>query len=408
MKSIRQRNLKLSLDAPVTQTIYNERGQVLLTEGQIIPSPEALQKIYQIGFVLQDRPVTIVPPKQDFLAELGQKIIVHERQFDILYTLQDWLKSIYEKAPHSFEEPLAWQKDLNQLILFLNHLYDKDKSQIIGLYQLYSLEAPWHSKTLQGALLIKLLAESYGYSHDTQSLMMAIFLTMDLGMPSQIYQWEQQKEPLSSEQWAHIRAHPYVGAEWLQKLGVTSPLWLQVVQEHHERLDGSGYPHQLTQPNFLSQMVAVVDTYTALNRQRGDRDAIPAQAALRYLYLERGKGLNADIVEKFVKVLGVFPTGSFVKLNNHETAIVVSQHEQPLQPIIKAVQGTDGLLLETAPRRNPSSTPIVGMTMPFNHKNTLTLTPMIWKKQLLFQFSQLLQQTPLNVFELSDVVLPAP
>lgn len=189
-----------------------------------------------------------------------------------------------------------------------------------------------------------------------------------------------------------------MGSEWLQKLGVRSHLWLKATQEHHERLDGSDYPHPLTSPHFVSQLLAVVDTYTALNRQRGDRDAIPAQAALRYLYLERGRGLNAEMVERFVKTIGVFPTGSFVRLHNQEIAIVVAQQEQPLQPIIKAVQGVDGLLLETAPRRNHSLVPIVGMTTPLNHKNTLTLTPMIWKKQLLFRITPLLQREPYNVF----------
>lgn len=192
MKSIRQRNLKLTLGQPLNQTIYNERGQVLLSEGQMIPSHEALQKIYQIGYVLHDAP-TVTMPKKDFFENLNEKNIDHTKPFDILFMLQNELKTIYDQAPFSFKDPEHWQLQVNWLILFLNHLCEKYKHQIIGLYQLYALESTWHHKILQGTILIKMLAASYWYSPTIQSWIMAIFLTKDIGMPHEIHQWEQQK-----------------------------------------------------------------------------------------------------------------------------------------------------------------------------------------------------------------------
>ena len=111
--------------------------------------------------------------------------------------------------------------------------------------------------------------------------------------------------------------------------------------EHHERVDGTGYPLRRSKPE-LSQfglIAAIVDIYDAVTSDRCYHKGKTPHETLQLLYRLGAQGhVDGVLVQQFVQVLGVYPVGSCVALNTDETAIVKQlNHQAPLQPLVVLV-----------------------------------------------------------------------
>jgi HD-GYP domain-containing protein (c-di-GMP phosphodiesterase class II) len=114
---------------------------------------------------------------------------------------------------------------------------------------------------------------------------------------------------------------------------------------HHERSDGSGYPNRLQGQNIgmIGSIAAIVDSYDAMTVRRPYAEPQPPSAAISTLYKLRGLRYDAALVEQFIRCIGIFPVGSFVKLNSGEVAIVIAQNAaRRLQPRVMVVRDAEG------------------------------------------------------------------
>ena len=102
---------------------------------------------------------------------------------------------------------------------------------------------------------------------------------------------------------------------------------LGVVQYHHERHDGGGYPFSLqgTQIPLLARIAGIVDSYDAITSPRPWAEARNATWAVSILYAERDKSFQSALVEQFIQSIGVYPTGTLVELSNSEVGVVIAQ-----------------------------------------------------------------------------------
>lgn len=110
---------------------------------------------------------------------------------------------------------------------------------------------------------------------------------------------------------------------------------LQMVAEHHERFDGSGYPGQLAGKAIspLGKIAGLVDTYDAMTSERPYARALTSVEAVSRLYELRNTEFQAQLVEEFIQAIGVYPTGTLVHLSNHEVGVVIAQNpERRLRP----------------------------------------------------------------------------
>lgn len=104
--------------------------------------------------------------------------------------------------------------------------------------------------------------------------------------------------PLTEEEWEHIRRHPVDGFEILRRVPGCSIFSAQIAYQHHERLDGSGYPRRLQGPSIHlhARICAVVDVFDALTSDRPYRRALPVARAMMVLREQSGAKLDATIV----------------------------------------------------------------------------------------------------------------
>jgi len=140
-----------------------------------------------------------------------------------------------------------------------------------------------------------------------------------------------------------MRDHVYYGVRFLESMGMASHI-TQTVGEHHERLDGYGYPNGSRGDEISREgrMLAIVDMYDALTADRCYKAGMPGQKALQILLNDSPEKLDRELVQRFIKCMGVYPVGSLVKLSNERIAMVVRQSDSPLTPLVKVFYSLRG------------------------------------------------------------------
>lgn len=178
-------------------------------------------------------------------------------------------------------------------------------------------------------------------------------LTMNLSILDLQQVLARQAEPLTPQQRELLNIHPTMARDRLEAMGVTDPVWLRAVAEHHETCDGKGYPNALTSVSPEAEIINVLDRYCAIMSHRRDREGKPANVVARELYLSTSGSLQA-VVARVIKAFGLFPPGRFVRLANGEIAIVLQRGEQANKPVVATLIGAQGAKLMDAFRRDTS------------------------------------------------------
>jgi HD-GYP domain-containing protein (c-di-GMP phosphodiesterase class II) len=159
-------------------------------------------------------------------------------------------------------------------------------------------------------------------------------------------------DPFTDQERRLLEQHPLLGGAILEQADKISMAAHQIVVEHHERLNGTGYPPKSGQRPMspLSQIVAITDAYDAMITGRNGVLQKPIDA-LRELYRDANAGaFDRDLVEKVIRSLGVYPVGSLVELSTGERGIVLAANRNDtLKPTIRLVLSRDGLPLSRGP-----------------------------------------------------------
>lgn len=141
-----------------------------------------------------------------------------------------------------------------------------------------------------------------------------------------------------------MKKHVEYGVSFLSAMKIDDEL-IRFVSEHHERLDGQGYPAKLSgeQISFHGRILAITDMYDALTADRCYKAGMSSQKALQILLKDSETKLDKALLQKFIKCMGVYPMGSLVELSNQRVGMVMQQNEkQPLSPVVKVIYTTVG------------------------------------------------------------------
>jgi HD-GYP domain-containing protein (c-di-GMP phosphodiesterase class II) len=137
---------------------------------------------------------------------------------------------------------------------------------------------------------------------------------------------------LTDEEFAVIRKHPSDGYDILRKSPDVGEIPLDITLHHHERFDGSGYPDKLPGDKIsqMAQMAAIVDVYDAITADRCYHKGMSAAEALRKIYEWSKFHFNPQLVQAFMRCVGIYPVGTLVLLESGRLGVVTEPHETNL------------------------------------------------------------------------------
>ena len=148
---------------------------------------------------------------------------------------------------------------------------------------------------------------------------------------------------LTDEEFVVIKGHPRKGWEILNISEGANEIALDVCLHHHERVDGKGYPEKISgdELTLFARMGAVCDVYDALTSNRCYKNGWEPAEALRKMAEWRQGHFDEKVFHAFVRAVGIYPTGTLVKLKSGNLAVVVEQTDKGLlMPIVKAFFST--------------------------------------------------------------------
>ena len=172
----------------------------------------------------------------------------------------------------------------------------------------------------------------------------------DIGMTELPPELLDQAENLSQKQRNIIRAHPKMGAEMVKESQEVDFEVLAIIENHHERADGSGYPLGLEGAAIplLARIAGIVDAYDAMITPRPYAPARTSHEAVQELLDLKGTVFQEALIEQFIQAIGLFPTGTMVELNTGEVAITLKQNvTRRLKPEVLIVLDADKNRLES-------------------------------------------------------------
>lgn len=144
---------------------------------------------------------------------------------------------------------------------------------------------------------------------------------------------------LSKEELNIVKKHASEGYQYLSKYDVDDVVMLSAVLFHHEKYDGSGYPHGLKGEKIplFSRIISVADVYDALTSHRPYRIPESPSEAVEYIMGNSGIAFEYDIVCALLKKLQLYPVGSVVRLSNGQKALVLD-NKNSLRPMVKVLE----------------------------------------------------------------------
>lgn len=342
-----------NLDRPWLDTPFLLQGFVIKGQEDI----DALQKFCEFVFIdtEQGTPADIYLDEpaeldkhyvEDFL-QAGKRMVDYENQSSLLQ-----------------EQPVS-EQTLDQASVKVANIMDNLKTgDSLDLQAVRSAIQPMldsmirNSDTLLWMLRLR-ENDEYSYQHATDNCVLALafgrflglykedlrtlamgMLLLDVGKVKIAPEILNKPGILTKAEFSVAKKHVDFGVQILRDTPGVSEAVIEIVQTHHERFDGSGYPQGLKdkQIPIYGRIAAIIDHYTAMTRKTPYRNAIAQHTVLQELYRWRDKYFQAELVEQFLQCMGVYPTGSLVEMTSGEVGVIVAQNKhERLKPTILMV-----------------------------------------------------------------------
>lgn len=147
---------------------------------------------------------------------------------------------------------------------------------------------------------------------------------------------------LSDAEYTIMKSHAMYGREIITSTQNMHQISIDVAAQHHEKLDGSGYPLGLAGDKIskYGRMIAICDIYDAMTADRVYRNGLPTPQAMKRLRSLTPHHLDTDLLHQFINCVGVYPPGTFVELSNGLVAFVIETTKNPLLPVVKLIYNT--------------------------------------------------------------------
>ncbi|WP_245937483.1 HD-GYP domain-containing protein [Saliterribacillus persicus] len=263
----------------------------------------------------------------------------------------------YQKAVEDYKLLFAsWQNgstikmnDVRKVIVPLIEMLEEKPLDLFLLQKLSTKEDYFYHHGVAVGLISAALAKKLNFKKEWIQIGLAGLLA-DCGMSKMSPAIFYKKERLTSKELEEVKQHPTISYRMIEKVPSLAKEIKLAVLQHHERLDGTGYPLGVDQEkiHLFSKILAISDTYHAMTSERAyQHKKAPFKVMEEMMHLKYSK-YDHHLLQMFIETLANYTTGTKVKLSTGEEAeIVFLEIDQPTRPIVKLLRNDEIIALKT-------------------------------------------------------------
>lgn len=233
-------------------------------------------------------------------------------------------------------------KDVGELVTEIADSVSRNTEALISLARLKNADNYTYMHSVAVCAMMIALARQLGMSSGECKDAGMAGLLHDVGKMSVPAELLNKPARLTDEEFASVRAHTIRGHAMLHKIYGICEAAKDVALHHHEKVDGSGYPHNLKaeQISVMARMGAICDVYDAITSNRPYKAGWDPAQSIRHMANSAGH-FDATMLSAFVKAIGIYPSGSVVLMKSGRLAVVLEQApEQLLKPRVQVFFST--------------------------------------------------------------------
>lgn len=335
----------ITAETVLAKTIYNENGNVLLRKGTTI-TPSLLDKI-------KTAEVSTIYIDDGYVTEEIEDVIKPELRHKAVKTIKETFKTIEEDIQKSMDITRKLDRRLKQKIM------SKYVEKLKGITDAIIEDILNSHHLLVNMIDIKHLGD-YAYEHALNVAILSLITGIELRLskhelftlftgavlhdigkvfldPEIIDLGDDMDE--GSE--LLYKEHALDGYNYVKENKGFSATAKIVILQHHEHMDGTGFPNGTHDEAIHknARIVAICNTYDKMTSDSKNSPSVPANEAIEYIMGNAGSKFDFDIVSTFVRKINPYPVGTLVDLSNHTSAVVVDTNvDFPLRPIVQVIE----------------------------------------------------------------------
>lgn len=316
----------------LAKKIYNEEGLILLSD-EVELTASLIKRLSSLGidFVYISDPRTADIQIPALISEETERMAMQELQSSFLKISSHSLKGLVY--------PYLGKTFLNVVETIMKDLGSREDVMIM-LGNIHSTDQTLFRHSLNVCIYTLMLGKAFGYSHQELTVLGLGAILHDIGKtkidPSILH----KPERLSSIEFEVMKQHAEIGYKLLKDEPGIPLQAAHCAYQHHERIDGSGYPRGLKGNDIhdYAQWISIADSYDAMTSQRVYNQALLPHQAVEILYAGCGTLYEKQKLEIFRDHVAIYPLGMTVVLNTGEIGVVSKIHPfAPQRPVVRVL-----------------------------------------------------------------------
>ncbi|UTR15860.1 HD-GYP domain-containing protein [Salipaludibacillus sp. LMS25] len=328
---------KITHEARLAEPIYNEEGKTLLNRGMVL-SEKVVERLKEKG-------VTFVYIEDEVTADLyPEELLTPYEHQKMLTTIQENFKDISNKmATGTTINMDEYSSSFSKIVKGILEKVAANNEAISLLTNILSFDSSIFQHSLNVSILSLALGKKLKLNmHELYELGLGALLhdIGKLGIPADVLN---KTDALNADEYEIIKEHTVLGFNMIRKCGTLPLLSAHCAYQHHEKVDGSGYPRQLTanEIHLYAKIISIADVFDAVTSNRVYRKALLPHEGLELLFSGANIVFDQQLVELFTKTVVIYPIGLEVQLSDGRTGIVAKTHAYlPSRPVVRVVTGS--------------------------------------------------------------------
>jgi HD-GYP domain-containing protein (c-di-GMP phosphodiesterase class II) len=338
------RMLPISLCRPgmkLAKTIYSDDGIVLLAQAKELTA-SLIKRLGDLGYGF----VYVQDPRLEGVEV--PELISEETQRKAISAIRTAFKEFSEQPGRRSSVTYPYVgRSMRQMMSSIMDDLSRNRDGMIMLMNMHSVDHYLYSHSLNVCVYSTILGMAHGLNNEQLMTLGLGALLHDIGKTQISFEVLTKAGQLSAEEYEEIKLHTERGFQILKDEPNIPLLAAHCAYQHHERLNGSGYPRGIKGDDIheYAKLIAIADSYDAMTSHRVYRNAMMPHEAVEALYAGSGTLYDTNMLRLFRDKVAIYPIGVGVRLSTGHSAVVVDINsayaQRPIVRILTDEQGKD-------------------------------------------------------------------